>query len=134
MAANEKVPAEAEFELILSETLEGTTVLSDAKCVFNYHWDFKENRGIAHLLDLDGNSVNIVLHPLGIKGILAFMSDIPPTKYVINGKNAVIYRVILDISLETGERSAAIMFGDEGENIQTTKGGLNPKEEKYKLQ
>lgn len=110
---------------VLSKTIAGTTVLPDAKCEFNYHWDFEENRGIAHLLTVDGADVNIVLHPLGIEGYLDFMSDIPPTQYKIGGKYVVIYRVILDINRETGEVGAAIMFNHDGSTIQTTENGLN---------
>lgn len=120
MSDSQKVPAEASFELVLSKTLRGEPVLPNAKCEFNYHWDFEKNMGIAMLRGINDAPVNITLHPLGIEGQLDFMSDIEPTPVNIDGKVVIIYRVILDINMDSGEREAAIMFGEDGETIETT--------------
>lgn len=120
MSDSQKVPAEASFELVLSKTIQGEPALPNAKCEFNYHWDFETNMGLALLRDINGAPVNITLHPLGIEGQLDFMSDIEPTPVNIDGKVVIIYRVILDIDLETGAREAAIMFGEHGESIEAT--------------
>lgn len=114
------VPAQDTFVLILSKVYKGTPVIKDAKCEFSYQWNFSTNMGSAKLISIDNCEVNIELHPLGIMGYLDFMSDMQPTSYVINGQRVVIDRVILDINLKTGERSAAIMFNEDGSSIQTT--------------
>ncbi|WP_034060483.1 hypothetical protein [Lacinutrix jangbogonensis] len=118
----------ATFSVVLSNAFQGTPVLENPVCEYNYLWDFEKNMGIAKLISVNGTPVNITLHPLGIKGYLDFMSDIPPTKYSISADpgnsialiDVTIYRVILDIDLETGARSAAIMFNTDGSTIQTT--------------
>jgi len=58
------------------------------------------------------------------------MSDMEPTSFTIQsspGKviaelEVVIYRVILDIDLKTGNREAAMMLGENGETIIASKG------------
>lgn len=76
--------------------------------------------GLAHLVSINNCAVNVTLHPLGIAGTLAFMSDIPPTPVVINGQRVTLYRVILDIYLSDGEQAAAVMFNEDGSCIETT--------------
>nr|WP_294937639.1 hypothetical protein [uncultured Flavobacterium sp.] len=115
------VPSQATFTLVLSELMKGTSpVIANAKCVFSYKWDFTTNMGLATLESIDNCVVNITMHPLGIKGYLDFMSDMEPTSYVINGQRVVLNRIILDIVLATNERSAGIMFNQDGSVIQTT--------------
>jgi hypothetical protein len=115
------IPPSAKFTLVLSKLKKGTSpVLPNARCTFSYNWDFQKNMGLAHLISIDGSIVEITLHPLGIQGYLDFMSSMPPTPFVINGKKVIIYRVILDINLQTGVRSAAIMFNVNGSVIQTS--------------
>lgn len=115
------VPPHATFTVTLSQLLAGPApVIKDAKCTFSYTWDFKRNMGLAHLISINDSPINITLHPLGISGILGFMSDIPPTPFQINGQTVVIYRVILDIYLSDGERAAAIMFNKDGSVIEAT--------------
>ncbi len=115
------VPSHDTFTLTLSHLIAGDApVIKDAKCEFTYIWDFEKNMGLAHLVSIDDCVVNITLHPLGIQGQLDFMSDIPPTPYVINGQRVVIYRVILDINPANNDREAAIMFNEDGSVIQST--------------
>jgi len=117
-----------QFKLVLSNVLRGEEVLKDPCCEFSYHWDFEKNMGLATLVSMNGTPMNITLHPLGIQGRLDFMSDIPPTKYTVNAEcdnsvaliEVVVYRVILDMNPETGEKEAAIMFKMDGSTIQTT--------------
>ncbi len=128
--SNTKVPAEATFKLTLNQQLEGTPVLENPVCEFHYQWNFETNMGIAQLKSINGTPVNIKLHPLGIAGQLDFMSDMPPTEFEVNAsddnsialENVVIYRVILDVSLSSGERSGAIMFNKDGSSIQASAG------------
>lgn len=115
-----KIPSQAKFNSTLSNTLKGSPVISNATCEFEYNWDFSKNMGLAHLISIDNCNFNITLHPLGISGMLGFMSDIPPTPVVINGQRVVLYRIILDIDLKSGERKAAIMFNEDGSTIQTS--------------
>lgn len=124
------VPAEAQFDLILSEQLQGEPVLDNPSCHFSYHWNFETGMGLAQLHSINGSPVNITLHPLGIAGELDFMSDMEPTSYVVNASNddsialieIVIYRVILDIDLKSGDRKAAIMFNRDGSSIEASRG------------
>lgn len=115
------LPPSDQFELVLSKT-EGTCppVLKDAMCCFSYNWDFQKNMGLAHLLTVDGTPVNITLHPLGLQGKLAFMSDMEPTPYEVNGVDVVIYRVSLELDPTTGERFAGVMFNNDGSCVETT--------------
>ena len=106
------VPPSATFDLMLNKVIEGQSPLEDANCQFTYQWDFGTNTGEARLLSIKGDRVKIILHPLGIEGYLDFMSDMPPTPYIINGQEVIISRVILDIELSNNARSAALMFGD----------------------
>lgn len=115
------VPSTATFTLTLSKLLQGASpVIANAKCEFTYIWDFTKNMGLAHLISIDNCAVNITLHPLGIAGTLDFMSDIPPTNYVINGQRVVLNRIILDINLANNARSGAIMFNNDGSVIEAT--------------
>ncbi len=115
------VPPHAIFTLVLSKLIKGKKpVIKDAKCEFTYNWDFETNMGLAHLISINHSSVDIKLHPLGIAGYMDFMSDMKPTSFVINGQRVIIYRVILDIKLDDNERSAAIMFNEDGSIIEAT--------------
>ncbi len=128
MSNSVTVPSQKTFTVVLNHQLKGTSVLENPVCEMSYIWDFNKNMGIAHLNAINGTPVNITLHPLGIKGYLDFMSDIPPTKYNVNAEpgfsialiEVTIYRVILDIDLSTGAISAAIMFNEDGSSIQAT--------------
>lgn len=114
------IPSQASFGLTLSQTIKGTPVIENAHCEFSYQWDFEKNMGSATLVSINNCELNIVLHPLGIEGYLDFMSDMKPTSYVINGQIVVLYRVILDINLTTGIKSAAIMFNEDGSCIEAS--------------
>lgn len=115
------VPPEATFNLVLSKVLQGNApVLPDANCTFHYSWNFETNMGSAQLLSINGTNVNIPLFPLGIAGMLDFMSDMQPATYNIGGHDVVIDRVILDINLATDAKSGAIMFNPDGSVIQAT--------------
>ncbi len=121
VAANQAVPSQAIFSLVLSHLYKGTQpVITNANCVFSYSWDFKTNTGLAHLVSIDNCELNITLHPLGIEGYLDFMSDMPPTPVVINGQRVVLNRIILNIELTSNKRSGGIMFNENGDVIQTT--------------
>ncbi|TMM28663.1 hypothetical protein FDT66_13755 [Polaribacter aestuariivivens] len=117
-----------QFSLVLSQTLKGKTVLEKPSCRFSVNWDFEKNMGLATLHSINGSEVNITLHPLGISGSLDFMSDIKPTSFSVNANNdnsvalveVIIYRVILDLDEKGENPSVAIMFGKNGENIQTS--------------
>lgn len=128
--SNSKVPSQATFSLTLNQQLKGTPVLENPVFEYHYDWNFETNRGLAMLKSINGTPVNITLHPLGIQGNLDFMSDMEPTPYSVNASNdksialidVVIYRVILDISLTSGERSGATMFNKDGSCIQASTG------------
>jgi len=116
----DKIASKSKFDLVLGKTIKGTPVLANPECSFSYDWDFDRNMGLAYLESIKNTSLNLTLHPLGIAGILAFMSDISPITVTINGKEIVIFRVILNIDLVSGIRKAAIMFNQDGSTIQTT--------------
>jgi hypothetical protein len=128
--SNAKVPAEATFNLTLDKQLAGKPVLENPVCEYQYSWNFTTNMGMAALKSINRTPVNITLHPLGIAGNLDFMSDMKPTTFSVNASNdnsialieVVIYRVILDISLATGDRKGAIMFNQDGSSIQASNG------------
>jgi len=115
-----QVPSKGTFQIVLSKTLSGKTVLNDPNCTFSYVWDFNTNKGEALLDLIDGKLIGIVLHPEGLSGTLAFMSDMKPTTYSIDGQNVVIYRVIMMINPKTGEHQAAIMFNQDGSTIEVS--------------
>lgn len=106
------MPPSAKFELVLNKVIKGNPPLKTANDWYSYEWNFGTNTGLAHLISINNVAVNIVLHPLGIAGYLDFLSDQPPTPYVINGQRVVISKAILDIKLSNNARSAALMFGD----------------------
>lgn len=118
------------FDLTLSEVIRGEQVLENPSCEFSYHWDFETGMGLALLQSINGTPVNITLHPLGIHNQLDFMSDMQPTKYLVNATNddtialieVVIYRVILDMDAQGENPKAAIMFNIDGSTIQTSPG------------
>lgn len=124
-----RLPFKATFTLVLSKLIEGQSpVIKNAKCEFTYHWDFDTNKGLAHLVSIDNCPVNnIALYPEGMAGRLAFMSDMKPTSFVINGQRIVIFRVILHIILKNNERMAAIMFNEDGSCIESTDNFQNEK-------
>ncbi|NVK66026.1 MAG: hypothetical protein HWE22_15660 [Flavobacteriales bacterium] len=119
-----------QFSLTLDQVLRGESVLKNPNCEFSYHWDFEKNMGLAQLISINGTHVNITLHPLGIAGQLDFMSDMQPTKFMVNATNdesialveVVIYRVILDTDEKGQNPKAAIMFGMDGDTILTSAG------------
>lgn len=118
------------YTIILDTQLQGTETLKNPSCEFHINWDFDKNEGLAMLHTINGSPVNITLHPLGIAGQLDFMSDMEPTTFTVNASNdnsialveVVIYRVILDTDAKVENPQAAIMFGENGENIQTSSG------------
>ncbi|MGV7108084.1 hypothetical protein [Flavobacterium sp. U410] len=112
--------SKAKFDLVLNKPIKGTPVLENPNCSFSYNWDFDKNMGLARLESIENTGLNLTLHPLGIAGILAFMSDMSPLTVTIDGKEVVIFRVILDIDLVSGIKKAAIMFNQDGSTIQTT--------------
>jgi hypothetical protein len=75
--------------------------------------------GSALLISVNGSDVNTVLNPMGLSNYYGFMSDMSPTRFVINGQEVVIYRVILHL-YNDGRRSAAIMFNQDGSCIEVT--------------
>lgn len=108
------------FELELNKAFTYKTVLPNPICKFRYKWDFSTGYGLAYLIAIDSTPVNITLFPLGAEGMWDFVSDMPPTKYLIKGKPVVIYRVALNIDPFTGEESAAILFNPYGSCIMST--------------
>ncbi|MCR9173237.1 MAG: hypothetical protein NXI10_12120 [bacterium] len=116
------------FDLVLSNQVRGEQVLENPSCHFTYDWNKDENMGIAMLQSINETPVNIVLHPLGIKGQLDFMSDMEPKHVAVNATNGnsdvmvniIINRVILDVVKDGNE--AAIMFNEDGGSIQSTPG------------
>lgn len=119
------------LDLTLDQVVKGERVLENPSCHFTYDWDKETNTGIGQLHTINGSPVNIVLHPLGIKGELDFMSDLTePTHYIVNASNdesialidVTINRVILDADADGGKGAAAIMFGQHGENILASNG------------
>ncbi|PCI94962.1 MAG: hypothetical protein COB15_12980 [Flavobacteriales bacterium] len=127
---NSKVPTQATFSLTLNQQLKGTPVLDNPVFEYYYNWNFEKSVGIAMLKSINGTPVNITLHPLGIQANIDFMTDMEPTTYSVNASNddssalidIVIYRVILDINLASGDRSGATMFNEDGSNIQASFG------------
>jgi hypothetical protein len=139
MSKSVSIPSGKTFNVVLSQQIKGTPVLTNPICEMSYIWDFEKNMGLAHLKSINGSLVNITLHPLGIEGSLDFMSDIPPTKYLVSAEpglsialvDVTVYRVILDINKSTGKISAAIMFNEDGSSIQAT-GNFNDTESRLK--
>lgn len=120
MSNQGQVPLTGTFQIVLSKTISGNTVLNDPICTFSYVWDFNSNKGEALLDVIDGKLIGIVLHPEGLSDVLAFMSDMEPTTYSIDGQNVVIFRVIMMINPKTGEHKAALMFNEDGSTIETS--------------
>lgn len=128
MANSKIVPPYGEIKVVLSKQIAGNPVLTNPVCDFTYQWDFSRGMGMAYLRTINGSPVGIPLHPIGIKGHLDFMSDMPPTRFMVSAEpgntialiEVTIYRVILDIDLATGAHSAAIMFNEDGSSIQAT--------------
>ena len=118
------------LDLTLDKIVKGEKVLENPMCHFTYDWDKETNMGIGQLHSINGSTVNITLHPLGIKGELDFMSDMEPTNFLVNASNddsialidICIYRVILDADANGGKGAGAIMFGQDGETIQASNG------------
>jgi hypothetical protein len=115
-----QVPPQATFTVVLSKLIEGAWVIKDPKCKFSYIWDFKRGEGLAYLEAINGSAIGITLHPLGVTGILGFMSDMAPTEVTIDGKKIILFRIILTIRLSDNVISAAIMFNQEGDCIEAT--------------
>lgn len=116
------------FDLTLDRVIKGNSGLKDPVCHFHVDWNSETNMGIAMLQTINSTPINIVLHPLGIKGQTDFMSDMEPTAYYVNVTDGpepeivtiIIYRVILD--MDGDKRSAAIMLGGDGETIIASDG------------
>lgn len=114
------IPSEGSFNIVLTKTISGNTVLKDPTCTFSYTWNFETNEGQAFLDQIDNTELDITLYPEGLAGTLAFMSNMEPTSYQINGQNVYIYRVIFMIDPNTGEHKAGIMFNQDGSTIETS--------------
>ena len=114
------VPSAATFVLTLSKLIKGDWVLKDANCQFTYKWDFQTNTGTASLDSINGSTINITLNAEGLAGYLAFLSDISPTRYDVNGKSITIFRVSLRIQLSDNKREALIMFNEDGSTVEAT--------------
>ncbi len=111
----------AKLSLKLSKIKAGVKpVIDNAECIFNYTWDFQTGTGSAQLTSIDKCDIEILLYPIGLAGKLAFMSDMKPTTYVVNGQRAIIYRVMLSINLVDNAASAAVMFNEDGSCLERT--------------
>lgn len=120
MALSSIIPSKSSFEIVLTKTITGKTVIESPLCTFSYTWDFNKNMGEATLDAINYNKLGIMLHPTGIEGVLAFMSDMKPTGYQIDGRQVVLNRVVLMIDSATSEHRAGIMFNDTGSTIEVS--------------
>lgn len=117
---SQNIPSSDTFDVVLDKTIDGQPVLNNPRCTFSYNWNFSTNMGLATLDSIDGTKLDITLHPTGLSGMLAFMSDMSPTTYNIDGKEVVLNRIVLNIMLPSGEKRAGIMFNEDGAPIQLT--------------
>ena len=107
-------------ELELNRNHYGVPVLPTPRCRFRYNLDFSKSYGSASLNAIDNVPVDITLYPLGGEGMWDFISEMPPTRFVVNGQPVFICRVALNIDLFTGEESAAIVFHQPRASILST--------------
>lgn len=116
-----QLPEKDRFILSLNKVYQGQCqpALKGVPVKMSYDFDFNKNIGYAKLEKIAGTSLDIELHPLGVASGYVFMSDISPTSVMVNGKQEVLYRIFFDLS-KSGEKAAAIMFGDDGDCILST--------------
>lgn len=114
------IPSKNSFDIVLTKTITGKTVIETPICAFSYTWDFNTNMGQASLDAINNTKLGIVLHPTGIAGMLAFMSDMKPTGYQIGGQQVILNRIVLMIDAVTGEHRAGIMFNEDGSTIEVS--------------
>ncbi len=60
------------FTMNLHEILDGAINLPNVDCTFSYVWDYSNNIGLAHLVTIGSNEVNITLHPTFSRNSLIF--------------------------------------------------------------
>lgn len=91
------LPSKAKFQLVLSKPILGSKCppfMKNIRVVVGYNYNFRKNMGIAYLYQIGRTKVNIKLHPLGLKGEYAFMSDIEPLFVKIRGKNLSVKEAV----------------------------------------
>ena len=109
------------FTLKLDMLMRGTSfAIQPCDCTFTYRWDYEHNEGEAQLLGINGSLLAISLYPEGLKGMLAFFSDMQPTSYTIKGVPVVITKISLEIIPIKNIKRAAIVFNHDESVIQAT--------------
>jgi len=117
------------FNLTLDKVLSGPPDVKKLVCDFSYVWNWVSNMGTATLLSIDGIQVDYPMFPMGIAGRLAFMASVEPGTEVKlpDGSTIIIYRVLFDLIGKT--QSAAMMLGEDGDEILVTENwGINNEE------
>lgn len=119
--ATSALPGTATINFVLSKVEEGScpAILKNAPVRIDYDYDFKRNMGLAYLKQLQMTKWTEVLHPLGISGVYAFMSDMAPKVIHLNGGDVVVYRIIFNLELN-GDSQATMMIGEQGDCIMTS--------------
>jgi hypothetical protein len=116
------LPAEGSFNVTLDQIVRDTgcqSIVKGLDCDFSYRYNFMRNIGLAYLQSIGGTKVDIVLYPIGLSGMYAFMSDMTPTTVTIGVQAVVLYRVLMNL-YNDGSHSAAIMFNNNGSCIAGT--------------
>lgn len=121
------LPPHERFNVRLSTVKKGTqcTYLKGLKLDLSYRYDFEKNMGAAWLHEIGDTPMSVVLHPLGLSSMYAFMSDMSPVSVKIGARHIMVYRIIFDL-YKDGSKAAAVMFGQKGDCILATAnfGGL----------
>ncbi|KAF7985159.1 hypothetical protein HWV62_7734 [Athelia sp. TMB] len=108
------------FTLTLDKVLSGPPDVKRLVCDFSYVWNWVTNMGTATLQSIDDVQVDYPMFPMGIAGRLAFMASVEPGTEVKlpDGSTIIIYRVLFD--LIGNNQSAAMMLGEDGNEILVT--------------
>lgn len=112
------LPSQDNFMIKLNKVVEGQCdkALLGTQLNMSYDYDFKRNMGMAKLDGVNETRLDIPLYPLGVSSEYDFMSDMAPKAVKINGKDEVLYRIIFGLQY-SGKKSAAVMFGEDGNCI-----------------
>ncbi len=79
-----------------------------------YDYDFAKTHGYAKTISLGNAMVDIMLHPIGVKGKYMFVSDTKPLPVTINGIDTYVYRVIFTL-YPNGNVDGMVLLGKKGE-------------------
>ena len=116
------LPPHASINFTLSKIESGDScpaLLTNAKVVVDYDYNFERNMGLAYLRKLENTSWGEVLHPMGLSNYYGFMSDMEPKTIQLVSGDVTIYRIIFHLH-RNGDSQVSMMIGENGDCMMSS--------------